>query len=180
MIVLLLLGACKKPVPPPPLEDIVLPPPAIVLSGQVVDGVFVDDAFPLQVPLPEGWYATPGRADTPLRLRAIHDETGARVEILALPAGVAEPLSRAGCEWDFLDTGRYRSLAGADEVTVATCVPDQPGDAHVFAVLVPRAELTWSLEIAPRVDDLIAGKAAGEALLRGVRFERATPAFDGL
>ncbi len=182
MILLWLWVACRKPAPPPPLQVVEQPTEELAPAGVVADGVFVDDRWPLVVPVPEGWSAEPGRADTPLRIRAAHADTGAVVEILALPIGATEPLSRAGCSWDFLDTGRYRGLAVTDEVTVATCVPDRPEDSHVFAVLLARPEVVWSLEIAPEPDRMIAGKAAGEALLRGVRFERpaAIPVFEGL
>lgn len=182
LLLVVSLGACKKtPPPPPPLQDFAVAAPEIRRSGVVAGGFYLDGTLALVVPVPEGWIATPGQADTPLRLRLDHRETGAKVEILALPVGAREPPARPGCAWDFIDTGRYRGLVVTDEVTVATCAPDDPDDSHVFAVLLPRTELTWCLEIAPRADAMIAGKEAGEALLRGVRFERpaAIPVMPG-
>lgn len=177
MIGLLLWVACRKPVAAPPLEALPAEQtPAVVLSGAVIAGVYRDDRWALQVPVPEGWTARPGRDDTPLRFSADHVGTGARVEILALPAGATAPLARAGCAWDFIDTGRYRGLAVPDEVTVATCSPEDPAAPHVFAVLLPREGLTWSLEIAALPQAMVAGKQAGEELLRGVRFEGSGPA----
>lgn len=171
MRLLLLAAACRRNVPLPPLEP--LPPsgPAEAAAGVIAGGTFEDATWPLKVPIPEGWTARPGQADSPLRLSAEHALTRARVEVFALPAGSVEPPPRAGCAWDFVDTGRYRGLSVTDEVTVATCTPDEPSAPHVFAVLLLRPELTWSLTVSAWPEQMVAGKEAGEALLRGVRFE---------
>lgn len=179
MIALLLLAACVKHATPPPLED--LPPAAQPSppSGSVVDGVYQDSFLPLQVNVPPGWSARVGRQETPLRLSLSQDGAGPRVEILALPRGATAPLSRPDCAWEFVDTGRYRHLLVADLITVATCTPTDPASPHVFATLLSREDITWSLEIVTRADAMISDKAAGEAVLRGVRFEHpaAIPVF---
>lgn len=139
----------------------------------------MDSFLPLEVPIPPGWTAHPGHKDTPLRLSLTEDAPGARVDILAMPRGATAPLSRPDCSWDFVDIGRYRALLVADEVTVATCTPTDPAAPHVFATLLTREDVTWSLEIVSRGGAMARDKAAGEAVLRGVRFERpaAIPVF---
>lgn len=172
MIPLILLVACVKHPAAPPLEELPPAAPPSPPSGVVADAVYVDGDLPLEVPVPPGWTAHPGRRDTPLRLSLTEDGPGARVDILALPRGATAPLSRADCSWEFVDTGRYRGLLVAEEVTVATCTPVDPAGTHVFATLLTREDVTWSLEIVTRGDAMVRDKAVGEALLRGVRFER--------
>ena len=171
MILLLLLLACRKPGEPPevyvPGSSESAPSPA----GQISGGVYQDQRFAVSVPLPEGWTGAVGAEPSPLRFTATHATTGAVVQLVTLPAGAGVPLARPGCSWTFVDVGRYRDLTVASDVTVATCTPKDPTGPRVFAVLTPRDGFTLDLGLSVPNTQLAAGRAAGQILLRGVRFE---------
>ena len=173
MILLGLLLACHKPAPPPPLVEPDVSVTAPALAGDIRGGVFQDRRYPVSVALPEGWTGSVGTEPSPMRLTAAHAATGAVVQVITLPQGASAPLSRPGCSWTFVDVGRYRDLTVATDVTVATCTPRDPTGPRVFAVLTQREGFTLDLELSVPNLQLAAGRAAGELLLRGVRFESA-------
>ena len=171
MIWLVYLLACRRPAPLPEVVAPPPPPPAPAQAGAIVEGVFHDARYPLTVPLIGGWTGEPGVEPEPLRLTASHAESGASLQAFALPIGSTEPPARPECAWNFIDTGSYRDLAVTGPVTVATCTPREPTGPRIFAVLAPRATAVIDLELSVPNETLAAGRAAGDLLLRGVRFD---------
>lgn len=145
LLALALAGCRRKPVEAPPL---VVPPapPAPATAGTVVDGRFVDALYPFSIDAPPGWLVTPGVAPDALRVTLVHQGSGAQVEVRVVAGGTTDPLARAGCTWDFVDTARYRDLRLPLTVTVATCAPDDPLQPRVLSWGFLDRDLTWHVD----------------------------------
>jgi hypothetical protein len=150
-----------------PSPERVEPPRARNPAGSVVDGRFHDDRDGWEVAIPEGWVARPGPADGPLRVVAELVGTGTRVEIWSYSGSDLSPRRRGQCIWTYIDAGHF-SAVPAQSVQTATCVPNDPRDDRMFAYILGVDGRTFQLEVHVPTDDLVGGKAAGEAFLRGL------------
>ena len=56
----------------------------------------------------------------------------------------------------------------AQSVQTATCVPNDPRHDRMFAYIFGIDGRTFQLEVHVPTDDLVGGKAAGEAFLQGL------------
>jgi hypothetical protein len=136
-------------------------------AGVVADGRFSDQRDGWEVAIPEGWVAHPGPAGGPLRVVAELVGTGTRVEIWTYTGLDLTPRRREQCNWTYIDAGHF-SAVHARSVQTATCVPNDPRDERMFAYILGVDGRTFQLEVHVPTDDLVGGKAAGEAFLRGL------------
>ncbi len=150
MTLLLLLAGCPKPVtevPPALVSDPAAAAAAAQAAGRVEGGVWVDAVYPFSVRIPEGWAVVPGSGGD-VRFRT-SDTTGEiDVEVRAVPGGPREPLPRAGCTWDFVDTARYRELRLPAPLTVATCSPIEADGERVLGWYFGETDVTYTVEAA--------------------------------
>lgn len=121
---LLLAAGCVHRGPsaaPPLLREADWSPPE--LSGQIIDGRFVDERFRFSVPVPDGWRAEAAAISDDTRVVMVDPEGRVRLR-LSIGSGGPEP--RSDCEWAFQDTAEPGRTATADARTrrFATCVPE--------------------------------------------------------
>jgi hypothetical protein len=145
-VIVLLLGCRHRPVEPPPplvpMEVAVAGAPA----GTVEGGLFTDAAWPFTISVPEGWTATPGVAGGATRVTLADTLTGTTVQVLVAPGREPGPAPRDDCDWDFVDTARYRVLHLNRPVTIATCTPHAPDGPHRLGWYVADGDLAWTIE----------------------------------
>jgi len=139
-------------------------------SGTVIDAIFTDRTFGFTIPVPEAWVAEPGPETGQMRVAFDHVPTGTRVEMWVFGAGSLEPRMREGCKWTFRDTGHFSVLESMGEVAVATCVPDDPEGERVYAYIFERADRVVQIEVHSPAAALVAGKSAGDDVIRGLRW----------
>jgi hypothetical protein len=180
MIAVLLAGCCpKKP------DVIVMPidPPVVnvpVPAGHIADGVFIDAALGLEVPIPPGWQGQPGLDASPVRV-VLRSADGAELEVWALGApGLPE---EPGCVWSFDDTGPYGQVKAADPPPlgqptmpddglrrlVADCTQTDP-EAPMREVACRAVAARWVCVISVLPTGLLARhRSAGMKLLEAIR-----------
>lgn len=110
---------------PPLLREADWSPPE--LSGQVVDGRFVDERFRFSVPVPDGWRAEAATISDDTRVVMVDPEGRVRLR-LSIGSGGPEP--RSDCEWAFEDHAEVGGPDGSGAAgsasgrRFATCVPE--------------------------------------------------------
>lgn len=116
-----------------------------VQRGQVRDGVYVEPgAFSLPVPVGWGWLEGPPSGG--LRLRVSAPKSELTVEVWRYTTGGLRPRPRGDCTWTWSDTGPYGG-PGRGSGMVATCTPEDPSQARIFAwVVEDSAGGSWQLE----------------------------------
>lgn len=145
-------------------------PEEIPASGALVGGRFVDAVYGLSIMMHAGWKAELGSFNDALRLRLLHQESGAVLELWAFSARLAAPAPRPDCTWQFQDQGLYTSIPSSELQMVATCTPDNPLEPRVMAWLVTQGPTTWQVELHTPADGFTAARQAGEPVLRTLRF----------
>lgn len=149
------------------------PPPAVqhdAGAGAVLDRRYEDASYPFGLTLSEGWVARPGASGGPLRLVLEHVPTGASLEVWVFHTTSAAPRPRAGCSWDFRDSGSYRALHAPEARDVATCTPDDPDAPVVLSWSLVRDALAYHFELLVPPGRLLQARRAARAVLDGVRF----------
>ncbi len=174
---LLLLLACSSCRPPPvgTGPDLETPEEAGLRAlptraGEIRGKRYHDDTRPFSISVPEDWRARIGASDSPLRLSLRHESTGARIRIFAGAPGPLEPADRRGCSWTFEADGYFRALPDTGEVHVATCTPDDPGEARIFAYLLIRDGWLWQIEVHTPASGMVQAKQRADGVLRTLRW----------
>lgn len=166
---LLLLVACRKPALEPAPALLPTDPALEAPAGRLEGGTYVDNRWPLAVPVPPGWRATIGPADAEERLTLDAPSGGTQILFAATAGTRLEPRPRDGCTWTFADVARYRVARVPVPVLAATCTPDEPGAPRVLAYAIPHGDGILHVECRLPPGQLHAGKAALDALLGQVR-----------
>lgn len=151
-------------------------PVEVVRAGTVQNGEYLDADWPIRMRVPEGWTATPGARDEPLRLSLREPRTQVGLELRIYADGPVGPRSREGCAWTFETEGHFRAVRVADPVVVATCTPDEPLAPRVLGYYFKRGEAVYALESVLPVGHLIDGKSMADDAVGGVRFLLGEPA----
>ncbi|MDP2305978.1 MAG: hypothetical protein Q8P18_08115 [Pseudomonadota bacterium] len=169
-VYLLLLAGCRKPFlePQPPLVE--TPTVAPVPTGRVTADVYVDGTFPLSVPVPKGWVATPGHDGGEVRVVLQDPDGDVTVTIAGTRGDALAPRPIPGCTWTFIDAARYRAVKVRAEILAATCTPDDPDDPRVLAYVVSHEGMLWHVEGRVTPGRLRPGKADLDQVAGGVRF----------
>ena len=165
MILLLLACPPKLPEtvavePPPPLDD------EIVGAGEISAGWFSDGRHDFEIAILEGWQAEVWPDSGPLRVSLVHAETGTRVEAWVFEHRISEPAPRGSCTWSFVDDGVYREVLLPR--LVASCSPSDPTKARISAYILDQGATTWQVELHIPIENLSAGRKAGEAVLQTI------------
>jgi len=141
--------------------------PASAPAGQLQGSVWEDARWPLRLEVPEGWTATPGLAESALRL-VLRAPDGVRLEVYALGPDAAPP-PRPECTWDFVSRGRYRVVRVARPITVGTCTPVDADAPLRQGWYLPEAGMTWGFEAVLPAGRRLDGRHAVEAVLATVQ-----------
>ena len=155
-------------------------PPALPVSGQtglseapagtVYGGIYHDGSYPFSVALIEGWVVRTAAASQSLRASFLHVSTGSALEVKVRHDVLAQPQPRQGCQWGFLDRGAYESLRLPGPVSVATCLPDEPGQSMVMGTYAVHEGLAYHFELVVPPGRLLEATTAADGLLRTVKF----------
>lgn len=145
-------------------------PVEVPASGVLVDGRFVDAVHGMSIMMQAGWKAELGSFNDALRLRLLHQESGAVLELWAFSARLAAPAPRPDCTWQFQDQGLYTTIPSSELQMVATCTPDDPLEPRVLAWLVMQGPTTWQVELHTPADGFMAARQAGATVLQTIRF----------
>ena len=165
------LLACPRPTPPDALigEDGAAGEAARAApTGAVVNGVWADRRYPWTLRVPAGWEVRPGDESDGPRASFAHAESGAVLQVWALPDGEPGPHTRAGCAWQFVDTAGYRALP-SPPTRVATCTPADAREPRRLGYFVHADGVAYDLELVLPAGALLAGKRAGDVLVGGFR-----------
>ena len=139
-------------------------------TGRIRDGAYVDDRYPLEVPVPAGWTPTLGAGDDPVRITLTDPDGDVTVRVTVTAADAPTPRAIAGCSWTFTDVARYRTLAVEGPIMAATCSPETPAGNRVVAWIVASAGLSWSVEGTIPAGHLAAGREDLDKVAATVRF----------
>jgi hypothetical protein len=168
----LLWGCACRPSPPaaPPPTPVETVSEAVKPAGQVTEGRYDDATFGFGLPIPEGWTATVGEADDPLRLRLEQVTSGAQIELWCFEGQDLTPRPRDGCTWTFQDEAPFRALRTSDAIVGATCTPLDPTVRVAFAYLVALPDGVLQAEVHVPRRALLRAKAEGDQVLSGIRW----------
>ena len=135
-------------------------------SGVVYEGVFTDEMHAFSIHISEGWVAEPGPETGLMRVALRHVATSTRIEVWAFPGEGLDPRVREGCVWSFRE--KNRPLPFADNVTMATCAPEDALQRRVFGLIFEKNGSTYQIEVQPPNDALLEGRSIASDLLDGL------------
>lgn len=144
-----MLLACPKPVEdsgPLSVESSAPREALDLLSGHIVEGVFKDSMYDIEIPISEEWKPEIGDSNGALRLRLEHQIYALSIEYWLFNSLYDSPIPSERCQWSFTDRGFYSQFTSDEQTIVASCEYDEQRQL-VFAIVVPEKERTWQIEI---------------------------------
>ncbi|MDP2313917.1 MAG: hypothetical protein Q8P41_13505 [Pseudomonadota bacterium] len=166
----LAFAGCPKPTPETRPSLVETPTVAPTPTGRVVGDAYIDNTYPLVVPVPRGWIATPGSDAGAVRVVLQDPDGDVVVSVVGTPGDTLAPRPLPGCAWTFTDIARYRVVKVRGDVLAATCTPDDADDPRVLAYVVAFEGMLWQVEGRVTPGRLRPGKADLDMVAAGVRF----------